>query len=402
MNAAFAKLNQMLDEFRGRRTPPREDVGSDRRSPSAGPSDIARPNPIAQVSDTAPQGPDSAPGPSTATHVPHPLGPSLHDAPSDGEYVSTRGGVDEWEHVRYGSRHVSPPERLLDKLERTHAEISQLRDYNNFCRARGRAPPDHYYRDLDILHSRCDQLSLALAESRQAFASSRRGRSPVIASPRVAPPSDAPRPPRPDSSSLQGPRLSPWPGPSSQDRRRPRDASSDLPHQSRLSRSAITTDSFLAPNIATIGDSVQGSPLLLSKWESPQGVPPLQCEWDSLQGGPLLQSEWDSPQGVPPLHSEWDSLQGGPLLQSEWDSPQGGPPLQSEWDSLQGIPPLQSDSVSLQGTLLHLDISTHPVLRLVMTLLRDPHRGLLLPVHLPLPKTIRKLMNPLCQPWLRL
>ena len=193
-------------------------------------------------------------------------------------------------------------------------------------------------------------------------------------------------------------------------------------------RSAITTHSFLAPDIATIGDSVQGSPLLLNEWESPQGVPPLPCEWDSLQGGPFLRSEWDSPQGVPPLHSEWDSLQGGTLLQSEWDSPQGGPPLQcewespqgvpplqcewdslqggpllqSEWDSLQGIPPLHSDSVSLQGTLLHLDISTHPVLRLVMTLLRDPLRGLLLPVHLPLPKTIRKLMNPLCQPRLRL
>ena len=236
MNAAFAKLNQMLDEFRGRRTPPRENVGSYRRSPSAGSSDIARPNPIAQVSDTAPQGPDSAPGPSTATHVPPPLGPSLHDAPIDSEYVSTRGRMDEWEHVRYGSRHVSPPERLCDELERTHAEISQFRDYNDFCRARGRAPPDHYYRDLDILHSRCDLLSLALAESRQAFASSRRGRSPVIASPRVAPPSDAPRPPRPDSSSLQGPRLSPWLGPSSQDRRRPSDASSDLPHHSRLSK----------------------------------------------------------------------------------------------------------------------------------------------------------------------
>ena len=235
MNAAFAKLNQMLDEFRGRRTPPRENVGSDRRSPSARPSDIARPNPIAQVSDSAPQGPDSAPGPSTATHVPPPLGPSRHDAPSDGEYVSTRGGVDEWEHVRYGNRHVSSPERLRDDLERTHAENSQLRDYNDFCRARGRAPPDHYYRDLDILHSRYDQLSLALAESRQAFASSHRGRSPVIASPRVASPTDAPHPPRPDSSSLRGPRLSPQPGPSSQDRCRPRDASSDLPRHSRLS-----------------------------------------------------------------------------------------------------------------------------------------------------------------------
>ena len=74
MNSAFAKLNQMLDEFRGRRTPLRKNVGSVRRSPSAGPSDIARPNPIAQVSDTAPQDPASAPGPSKATHVPSCLG----------------------------------------------------------------------------------------------------------------------------------------------------------------------------------------------------------------------------------------------------------------------------------------------------------------------------------------
>ena len=241
MNSAFAKLNEMLDEFRGRRTPPREHVGSDRRSLSAGPSDIARPNPIAQVSDTAPQGRDSAPGPSTATHVPPALGPSRLDDPSDGDFVAPRGGVDQGEHVRYGSRYVLPPrthphqERLRDDLDRTHAEISQLRDYNDYCRDRGRAPPDHYYRDLDILHSRYDQLSLALAESHQAFASGRRGRSPVIASPRVASPTDAPRPQRPDSSSLKGPRLSPWPGPSSPDRRRPRDASSDLPHHSRRS-----------------------------------------------------------------------------------------------------------------------------------------------------------------------
>ena len=61
MNSAFAKLNEMLDEFRGSRPPLREHVGSDRRSPSAGPSDIARLNPIAKVSDTAPQGPDAGP-----------------------------------------------------------------------------------------------------------------------------------------------------------------------------------------------------------------------------------------------------------------------------------------------------------------------------------------------------
>ena len=169
------------------------------------------------------------------------MGPSRLDDPSDGEFVSPRGGVDQGEHVRSWSRHVSPPrththqERLREDLERTHAEISQLRDYNDYCRARGRAPPDHYYSDLDILHSRYDQLSLALAESHQAFASGRRGHSPVIASPRVASPTDAPRPQRPDSSSLKEPRLLPWPGPSSPDRRRPRDASSDLPHHSRRS-----------------------------------------------------------------------------------------------------------------------------------------------------------------------
>ena len=129
MNAAFAKLNQMLDEFRGSRPPLREHVGSDRRSPSAGPSDIDRPNPIAQVSDSAPQGPDSAPGPSTATHVPPSLGPSRHDAPSGDDYVSSRVRVDEWEHLRYGSRHMSSPQRLRDDLDRTLAEISQTRDY---------------------------------------------------------------------------------------------------------------------------------------------------------------------------------------------------------------------------------------------------------------------------------
>ena len=190
----------------------------------------------------APQSPDVAPGPSTATHDPPALGPSRYDAPSDDVFVSPRGGVDRGEHVRYGSRHVSPSrthshqERLRDDLERTHAEISQLRDYNDYCRARGRAPPDHYYRDLDILQSRYAQLSLALEESLQDSSSGHRGRSPVIASHRVASPSDAPHPRRPDSSSLQRPRLSPRPGSSSQDHRRPRDASSGLHHHSRHSQ----------------------------------------------------------------------------------------------------------------------------------------------------------------------
>ena len=86
----------MLDKFQGRRTPPPENVGSDRRSPTAGPSDIARPNPLAQVADSAPQGPDVAHGPSMATHVPPASGPSHHDAPSSGDFAPARVVEGDW------------------------------------------------------------------------------------------------------------------------------------------------------------------------------------------------------------------------------------------------------------------------------------------------------------------
>ena len=150
--------------------------------------------------------------------------------------------------------------RLRDDFERTHTHLRPLRDYDGFWSARARPPSDHYYRDLGILHSRCDQLSLALAESCCG------GRSPVIASPRVSPPSDA-------LLSSTSRFVIP------QDRHRPRDASSDLAHCSAFQRSAITNHSFLAPDIATISDSVQGSPLLLNKWESPPAILLLQSRF---------------------------------------------------------------------------------------------------------------------------
>ena len=180
----------------------------------------------------------------------------------------------------------------------------------------------------------------------------------------------------------------------------------------------------------------KGFPPLYSEWDSLQGGPLLQVNgftsraspspplMNSLHGGPLLQSEWDSSHGGPPYpggpllqvneihlkglplstangirfkgvpfskvngirlkgvplsNANESRLKGFPPLQCEWDSLQGGPLLQSEWYSLPGIPPLHSDSVSLQGTLLHLDISTHPLLHLWITPLRDPICGLLLP-----------------------
>ena len=60
MNSAFEKINDMMEVFKEFR-PLLRDLGSARRSPTAGSSDIDRPNPIDKVSDTAPQGPVVAP-----------------------------------------------------------------------------------------------------------------------------------------------------------------------------------------------------------------------------------------------------------------------------------------------------------------------------------------------------
>ena len=232
ITSVFERLHELLDKFQGRRTPPPENVGS------AGPSDIARPNPLAQVTDSAPQGPDVAPGPSIATHVPPAPGPSNHDAPSSGDFPSACVVEGDWEPIRTWSHRVSSPERLRDDLELIHTKITQHREIIDFIWARGMSPANHYYRDLDLLHAEYDQLSQTLVESREAFASRRRRGSPDVASPAAAP-----RPPRPDSSSRTGLRLSPQPGPSSsgdqrfasQDRPRPPDVSSDRSRQRGIS-----------------------------------------------------------------------------------------------------------------------------------------------------------------------
>ena len=255
------------------------------------------------------------------------------------------------EPIHNGSRLVSLPrnhthqDRLRDDFERTHTHLRPLGDFTTSRSALARAPPDHSYRDLGILHSRCDQLSLALAESCWG------GRSPVIASPRVSPPSDALCHPRPDSSSLkiaivqETPpailllkslfkqryhepfvpgalysdnrrllsRESPSPkqvevafkplrmispsrtlpgpglGPSPQDRHRPSDASSDLAlavaFQGALSRTIRSWRRSC--DYRRLRSRTGGSRL--------QGVPPLH-----RRGSPSP-SGWDSPQGVPPL-----------------------------------------------------------------------------------------------------
>ena len=254
MNSAFEKINNMMEVFK-EFGPLLRDLGSARRSLTAGSSDIVRPNPIDRLSDTAPQGPvvapqspDVAPGPSSASFDPHASGSSRHDDLRDDKFASPRGGLDKGEHVPVGIRHVpvgirhvSPPaspshqDRLREELESVHTQISHIREINDFCRAHGRAPPDQSQDDLEILQSKYAQLSLALEESLYASSSRHRGPSPAFASHRVVSPSDA-HPLRPDSSSLHGPRLSSRPRSPSQDRSRSRDDYSGHLRHSRRSQ----------------------------------------------------------------------------------------------------------------------------------------------------------------------
>ena len=241
--SVFDRLTNLLSKFEGSSTPQIEHVGSVRRSSTAGPSDNARLNPLTQVADSAPQGPDAAPGPSKAMHVPPALGPSHTVAGKSGELPSARVGEDSWEPIRAGRLRDSPPEGLRSRLDLVHTKITQHRETIDFALSRERSPPAHYYRDLDVLHAEYDHLCRALVESREASASRRRGDSPDVASPDVASPAAAPPPPCPDPSSRPEFCHSPQPGPSSrrdqrfasQDRPRPRDASSDRSHHRGIS-----------------------------------------------------------------------------------------------------------------------------------------------------------------------
>ena len=248
VDASFMeKINNMMEAFK-EFGPLFRDLGSVRRSPTAGSSDIGRPNPIDKVSDTAPQGPvvapqssDVAPGPSSASLEPRASGSSRHVDLRDDKFASPRGDLDKGDHVPVGVRHASPPpspshqERLREELESVHTQISHIREINDFCHARGRAPPDQSQDDLENLQSKYAQLSLALEESLYASSSHRRGPSPAFASHRVVSPSDA-HPLGPDSSSLHGPRRPSRPRSPSQDRSRSRDDYSGHLRHSRRSQ----------------------------------------------------------------------------------------------------------------------------------------------------------------------
>ena len=84
------------------------ELGSARRSPTAGSSDIDRPNPIDKVSNTAPQSSDVAPGPSSASLEPRASGSSRHIDLRDDKFASPRGDLDKEDDVPVGVRHRLP------------------------------------------------------------------------------------------------------------------------------------------------------------------------------------------------------------------------------------------------------------------------------------------------------
>ena len=220
-------------------------LGSARRSPTAGPSDIVSPNPVDRVPDTAPQGPDVlpqrpdvAPGSSSALLEPRASGSGLH-LHRDNKFATPRGQSDKGDQ-HSGIRHASQPpspshqDRLREQLEDVHRQLSHTREIVDFYRAHGRVPPDQSQDDLENLQAKYAQISIALEESLYVASSHRRGPSPAFSSHRVVSPPDA-APLGPHSSSLHGSRRSDRPRSPSHDRSRSRDAFSGHLRLSRRS-----------------------------------------------------------------------------------------------------------------------------------------------------------------------
>ena len=108
----FERVTNMMNTF-DKLVPLLTNLGSDRRSPTAGPSEIVSPNPIARVPDSAPQGPvvapqspDVAPRPSSASSEPRASTSGLQQRRQD-KFASPRGQPNEGDKSR-GSRHASP------------------------------------------------------------------------------------------------------------------------------------------------------------------------------------------------------------------------------------------------------------------------------------------------------
>ena len=192
----FDRVNNMMNTF-DKLVPLLTNLGSDRRSPTAGPSDIVSPNPIARVPDSAPQGPvvapqsqEVAPRPSSASSEPRASCSGLQQRRQD-KFASPRGQPNEGDKSR-GSRHASPSHqhRLRRQLDDVHRQLDNAKEIVDLYRAQSRVPPDQARYDLEILQAQYAQLSIALEESLASTSFHSHGPSPTphgIASPGVEP-----------------------------------------------------------------------------------------------------------------------------------------------------------------------------------------------------------------------
>ena len=236
----FERVTNMMNTF-DKLVPLLTNLGSDRRSPTAGPSESVSPNPLARVPDSAPQvpvvapqSPVLAPGPSSAPSEPRASTSGLQQRHQD-DFASPRGRSGERDRSR-GSRHASPSlqHHLRRQIDDVHRQLVNAKEMVDLYNAQGRVPPDQAWYDLEVLQDRYTQLHIAFEESLASTSFHSHGPSPsphAVASPGVAHLA-----PTPGSPGLDRPR-SPYRFSSRSERYEQRIASSDAPAHSSRPRS---------------------------------------------------------------------------------------------------------------------------------------------------------------------
>ena len=286
----FERVNNMMNTF-DNLIPFLTKLGSDRRSPTAGPSESVSPNPLARVPDSAPQvpvvapqSPVLAPGPSSASSEPRASTSGLQQR-HQGDFASPRGRSGERDSSR-GSRHASPSlqDRLRRQIDDIHRQLINAKEIIDLYNAQGRLPPDQARYDLEFLQDRYTQLHVAYEESLASTSFHSHGPSPaphVVASPGVTHIA-----PTPGSSGLDRPR-SPYRFSSRSERYEQRVASSDAPaHSSRPVPGNLTFGNWTSP----------ASPLRLTVHRRRDDPPP---GGHRHLGGPLRLLRGESPLGGP-------------------------------------------------------------------------------------------------------
>ena len=361
----FDRVTNMMNTF-DKLVPLLTNLGSDRRSPTAGPSDIVSPNPIARVPDSAPQGPvvapqsqDVAPRPSSASSEPRASSSGLQQRRQD-KFASPRGQPNEGDKSR-GSRHVSPS--LQHRLRR---QLDNAKEIVDLYHAQSRVPPDQARYDLEILQDQYAQLSIALEESLASTSFHSHGPSPSshgIASPSVDPLAplrgspclDRPRSPSHDRSRAKDAHGSHHRFSSRSDERyEQRVAYSDAPAHRRRPRSRESHlpdiwTSPASPLRLTIrhreivflrichsrDDPPPGGHRRLLRGASPHGGLLRLLRGASPHGGLLRLLRGASPHGEPLRLLRDVLLHGGPRLLLRGASPPRGHLLLSVWQAIQ-------------------------------------------------------------------